>query len=158
MTWPLAPDVLWVTTANAEGDTELNAFDNALLRAGIGNLNLIKVSSVIPAGARLLESAPVITAGSLVPTVYSVHTSTVPGDTIACAVGLGFGADSHGMIFEHGSGSAESAERIVREMLAEAFARRSLELREVIVRSAEHRVERVGCTVAAVVLWWADQG
>ena len=31
------------TTAAAEGGTPLNAFDNALLAGGIGNVNLVKI-------------------------------------------------------------------------------------------------------------------
>ena len=30
------------------GNTALNSFDNALVRAGIGNYNLLKVSSILP--------------------------------------------------------------------------------------------------------------
>ncbi len=158
MSWPAPPDALWVTSGTAEGETELNAFDNALLNAGIGNLNLIRVSSVIPRGARIVDRPLALPPGTLVPAVYSVQTSDVKGDTISAAVGLGFSRDSHGMIFEHGSGSADSAERVVREMVAAAFARRELELAEVVVRTAEHRVQRVGCALAAVVLWWRDLG
>src|SRR5688500_13102541 len=36
------------TAGHSEGGTTLNAFDNALLVAGIGNINLIKVSSILP--------------------------------------------------------------------------------------------------------------
>ena len=32
----------------AEGRTPLDAFDNALLAAGIGNVNLLKISSIVP--------------------------------------------------------------------------------------------------------------
>ena len=156
--WPAAPDLLWATSGAAEGLTELNAFDNALMAAGIANLNLMKVSSVIPAGARLSEQPLVIVPGTLVPTVYSVHSSTVPGETISSAVGLGFSRTGHGMIFEHHSGSAIAAERVVREMVEEGFSRRGLDLAEVVVRAAEHTVDRVGCTVAAVVLWWRELG
>ena len=45
-------------------------------------------------------------------------------------------------------------EATVRQMIDEGFARRGLRLKEVIVRSIEHKVERIGCAVAAVVLWW----
>ena len=158
MAWPSPPDSLWVTAASAEGETELNAFDNALLQAGIGNLNLIKVSSVIPRRACIVPAPLEIAPGTLVPAVYSVNSSAVPGETISSAVGLGFSRDNHGMIFEHGSGSADAAERVVREMVAEAFARRGMDLAEVVVRTAEHRVQRVGCTVAAVILWWRELG
>src|SRR5205085_2599580 len=57
--WP-TPNRLWLAAGSSEGTTELNAFDNALLAGGIGNLNLIKVSSVVPQGAEFLQAPPVI--------------------------------------------------------------------------------------------------
>ena len=33
------PNAIWASAGAAEGDTELNAFDNALLAAQVGNLN-----------------------------------------------------------------------------------------------------------------------
>ncbi|MCC6177179.1 MAG: arginine decarboxylase, pyruvoyl-dependent [Chloroflexi bacterium] len=151
--WP-TPNRLWLTAGSAEGTTELNAFDNALLAAGIGNLNLIKVSSIVPEGAVFLDIPPAITPGSLVPTVLSVMHSDTAGDTICAALGIGVGRDSHGMIFEYHASSREVAERVVTGMVEEGFARRGLPLERVTVRVAEHRVERLGCAIAAVVLWW----
>jgi arginine decarboxylase len=151
--WP-TPNALWVTTGTGEGTTELNAFDNALLDAGIGNLNLIKVSSIVPHGAVFLDAPPTIIAGSLTPTVYSVIHSDTAGETICAAIGIGIGKDSHGMIFEYHATSREVSERVVTGMVEEGFARRGLPLERLAVHIAEHRVERVGCAVAAVVLWW----
>jgi arginine decarboxylase len=148
------PNAIWASAGAAEGETELNAFDNALLAAQVGNLNLIRVSSVLPQGATLLEVAPAITPGSLVPTVYSVHVSARPGDTVAAAVGIGIGDGSHGMIYESHGVSKHEVEASVRQMIAEGFARRGLRLKEIVVRSIEHKVERIGCAVAAVILWW----
>jgi arginine decarboxylase len=149
-----APDLLWVTGGASEGSTPLNAFDNALLAAGIGDLNLIKVSSIVPAGAKLADAPLAIEPGSLVPAVYSVVHSDTAGETICAAVGIGIGKDSHGMIFEHHASAPEVAERVVSGMVEEGFSRRGLPLERLIVRVADHRVERVGCAVAAVVLWW----
>jgi arginine decarboxylase len=148
------PNAIWASAGAAEGDTELNAFDNALLAAKVGNLNLIRVSSVLPQDALVLDEPPRITPGALVPTVYSVQVSDRPGETVAAAVGIGVAEGSHGMIFESHGASRLEVEAAVRQMLAEGFARRGLQLRKVIVRSIEHKVERVGCAVAAVVLWW----
>lgn len=148
------PERLWVTSGAAEGGTPLNAFDNALLLAKIGNYNLIKVSSIIPQGARLLEVQPDLLAGALVPAVLANITSEQPGEEISSAVGLGFGRDSHGMIMEHSCvGPVAKAEAVVRGMVEQAFARRGLELHDVVIRSCSHRVTKVGCTVAAVILW-----
>lgn len=151
--WP-TPNRLWLSSGSAEGTTPLNAFDNALLDAGIGNLNLIKVSSIVPEGAEFLEIPPQITPGSLVPCVYSIMHGDMAGETVCAALGIGIGRDSHGMIFEYHSNSREDAERVVRGMVEEGFARRGLPLERVTVTLAEHRVERLGCAVAAVVLWW----
>ena len=43
------------TAGHAEGGTALNAFDNALLAAGIGNINLIKISSILPPDVPVIE-------------------------------------------------------------------------------------------------------
>jgi arginine decarboxylase len=151
---PPIPNTAWASAGAAEGDTELNAFDNALLAARIGNFNLVRVSSVLPQGATLLAEPLPITPGSLVPTVYAAHVSSSPGATIAAAVGIGVAEDAHGMIYESHADSRLEAERAVRRMLEEGFARRRLRLNDVILCSVEHRVDRIGCAVAAVILWW----
>jgi len=148
------PNAVWASAGAAEGDTELNAFDNALLAAQVGNLNLIRVSSVLPQDATVLVQPPQITPGSLVPTVYTVQVSARPGDTVAAAVGIAVADGSHGMIYESHGTSRNEVEAAVRQMINEGFARRGLNLKEVIVRSIEHKVERIGCAVAAVVMWW----
>lgn len=153
MRWS-TPNCIWPTAGHAEGSTELNAFDNALLEAGIGNLNLIKVSSIVPAHVDLLNGRPEMEAGALVPTVYTIKVSDTPGDVVAAAVGMGLRKDGHGMIFENTGGSREAVEDTVRRMVREGFAQRGMELDELLVFSSEHIVERIGCAVAAVVLWW----
>ncbi len=153
MLWTL-PTSYWPTAGEAEGITPLNAFDNALLRAGIGNLNLVKLSSVLPAGAARLAEAPAIVAGSLVPAVYTTKTGTKPGEVVAAAVGIGRQREGHGMIYECTGHSRAAVESQVRRMVEESFAQRGYELHDFLVASAEHRVESVGCALAAVVLWW----
>src|SRR5438128_5796065 len=96
-----APDVLWVTHGEAEGDTKLNAFDNALIAAGIGHWNLVKVTSVAPQTASFTDVPLEIEAGSVVPAVLTSAQSDRPGELITACVGIGLGAGSHGMIMEH---------------------------------------------------------
>ncbi|MEI7832340.1 MAG: arginine decarboxylase, pyruvoyl-dependent [bacterium] len=154
MRWA-TPNCIWPTAGDAEGLTELNAFDNALLKAGIGNLNLIKLSSIVPADIVMLDHRPDdIIEGDLTPTVYTVKISDTPGDVVAAAVGIGLRKDGHGMIFENTGGSREAVEDTVRRMVREGFAQRGMELDELLVFSSEHKVERIGCALAAVVLWW----
>src|SRR5436190_19019056 len=89
------------TAGHAEGGTTLNAFDNALLAAGIGNINLIKISSVLPPEVPVID-LPKIKLGALIPTAYAAMTSESPGETIAAAVGYALPGDppTHGLIIE----------------------------------------------------------
>ena len=42
-----------IVSGSSEGPTELNAFDNALYEAEIGDVNLIKVSSMLEANTKV---------------------------------------------------------------------------------------------------------
>src|SRR5438552_14814591 len=143
-----------VTAGHAEGGTTLNAFDNALLAAGIGNINLIKVSSILPPEVPVIE-LPKIKPGALVPTAYAAMTSDVPGETVAAAVGYAVSDDpaKNGVIMEfHGVTTRERAETAVRAMLDEAFRVRGETIHEMRVFVAEHTVDRIGCALAAITL------
>jgi arginine decarboxylase len=137
----------------AEGGTELNAFDNALLSAGIGDVNLIKVSSIVPPHVTFSDSVPELPKGAFVPVVYAERASTTPGETIAVAVGAGRAPDGFGVVMEASGKSKAEVEAEVREKIEEAFRVRSLELTEVRIVATEHRVERCGCVVAACVFF-----
>jgi arginine decarboxylase len=142
----------------AEGGTALNAFDNALLAAGIGNVNLVRVSSIVPPDVDIVD-LPSIKPGALVPTAYAAITSETPGETIAAAVGYALPEDRTraGVIMEyHGRTDRATAERAIRAMLAEALQVRGQRIRELEVFAVEHRVRQVGCAVAAVALLSED--
>jgi arginine decarboxylase len=142
------------TAGSAEGGTALNAFDNALLAAGIGNVNLVRVSSIVPPDVDIVD-LPAIKPGAIVPTAYAAMTSETPGETIAAAVGYALPEDrtKAGVIMEyHERADRAAAERAVRAMLAEAFAVRGERIRELRVVAAEHRVKKIGCALAATAL------
>jgi len=142
------------TAGHAEGGTALNAFDNALLAAGIGNINLLKVSSILPPEVPVVE-LPKIKPGALVPTAYAAITSETPGETVAAAVGYAVPDDpaKNGVIMEfHGVASRDEAERQILAMLDEAFRVRGETIAEQRVVAVEHRVERIGCALAALTL------
>ena len=120
----------------------------------IGNVNLVKVSSIVPPDVDIVD-LPHIKPGAIVPTAYAAMTSETPGETIAAAVGYALPQDrtKAGVIMEyHGRGDRASAEAAVRGMLAEALAVRGERIREVRVVAAEHRVRKAGCAVAAIPL------
>lgn len=155
--WEL-PKAVSLVAGAGEGRTELNAFDRALMDAGIANLNFIRVTSIFPPGARLIP-LPRLFPGMLTPAVYASIISHTPGERIAAALGIGVSRESYGVIMEHShTGTGENAEAIVRRMIDEAFAQRDLRLDDVHVAVTEHLVERVGCAVAVALLWPGADG
>jgi arginine decarboxylase len=142
------------TAGHAEGGTVLNAFDNALLAAGIGNINLLKVSSILPPEVPVVD-LPKIKPGALVPTAYAAIMSETPGETIAAAIGYAVPDDpaKNGVIMEfHGVASQDEAARQIRAMLEEAFRVRGDTIVDSRIVAIEHRVERIGCALAAITL------
>lgn len=139
----------------AEGGSRLNAFDHALLASGIGNLNLVRVSSILPPHAVEVERLD-IPPGALTPTAYGTITSEMEGEIISAAIGVGVGeTNQYGIIMEFSGrcGGQEAQER-VRAMVEEAFKTRERRLERLLVRVVEHRVRRIGCAFAAVALWY----
>src|SRR5262245_11897101 len=142
------------TVGHAEGGTPLNAFDNALLAAGIGNINLVKISSI------LLPDVPVVDLpqpkpGPLTPPAPGASSGDRPGEPPAAAVGSAVPDDpaKNGVIMEfHGHGTRAEPEQAIQAMLEEAFRVRGEPIREMKVVAVEHTVERIGCALAAMTL------
>lgn len=148
------PKKYFVTAASAEGETELTAFDGALLKARVGNTNLLRVSSILPPGCEFQPDL-VIPAGSLLPIAYGSIVSDQPGEIISAAVAVGIKHNSFGVIMEFsGKCRKEEAEAKVTSMVKEAFRIRELELEEIKTACTEHQVQKIGCAFAAVPLWY----
>jgi arginine decarboxylase len=145
------PRLLHLAQGCAEGLTPLTAFDNALREAGIDNLNLIKVSSIVPKGA-CFGPRPDLPVGTLVPTVYTHVVSNLPGEIISAVIAAGVGAEGGVLMEYHHKGPADDAQRVAQAMVEEGFARRGWRLDDVHFASSEHKVDRLGSAVAAVLL------
>ena len=81
-----------IVSGNSEGPTELNAFDNALYEAEIGDVNLIKVSSMLEANTKV-EKLPKLKAGSMVNCVLSSLTSKNKGDELVACIAVAIGEE-----------------------------------------------------------------
>jgi arginine decarboxylase len=149
------PDKYFLVSGYAEGPTLLNAFDNALIEAGIGNTNLIRISSILPPAA--VEIAPIVLPyGSLVPIAYSYESSDKPGTLISAAVACGVPDDPSlpGVIMEHHLfGDEKFCRDVVSAQVEAAFAKRNYKLAKLQVISASRVVEKIGAAFAGVVLW-----
>lgn len=144
-------------TGAAEGFSPLNAFDGALLAAGIGNVNVVKMSSIIPPASVKVEVAAFeLPPGSLVPTAYAAMDSDIPGSWICAAVAAAYPQDKAkpALIMEyHAHGHAADAEEVVKKMVVAGMEVRGWKIAHVDCASIDHHVKKIGACLAAVVLW-----
>lgn len=157
MLFPI-PKNYFLCSGASDGYTPLNAFDNCLLKAGVGNTNLIKMSSILPPGA--VEVKPIaLELGSFVPLAYAHISSVTPQEIICAAVAVAIPEDPalNGVIMEYSArGRAEDVERIVVSMAEEAMRVRGFAVKEIKSISAEHEVDKVGAAFAGLVLCNAE--
>ena len=140
-----------ITSGKSEGPSKLNAFDNALLDAGIGDVNLIKVSSIIPADSEFVE-LPFLKPGDMINCVLAHATSKQKGDIITAVISVAI-SDDFGCVVEHSEINKDPEE--VRKhavfMVNEMMKIRNMEIKEIIIEEKSHVVENQGSVVAAIV-------
>ena len=140
-----------IVSGKAEGPTKLNSFDNALLEARIGDVNLIKVSSMLEKGTEL-ELLPKLKAGAMVNCVLATVTSQNKGDLISSAIAIAIG-NNLGCVVEN-SGINKSPEEVklkAEEMVKYMMAKRNEKINELIVEEVNHTVEEIGTVVSSLI-------
>jgi arginine decarboxylase len=134
---------------------ELVSFDRALRQAGFADYNLLRVSSILPAGVAPRPRVEV-PKGSLLPVAYGVFSSDAAERTIAAAVSLAFPTDPHavGVIMEaEGYMTEREAHEMVAAMAEEAMEDRNLKIARLEVIAVEAQVELYTTVFAGVALW-----
>lgn len=141
----------------------LPSFDRALLEAGVGNYNLVRLSSILPAEHVWVQPQDIashIKEGSLLPTAYSTISSDVLGETIVSTIGVGLPVDkSHvGVIMEYSTKNVTEAEALktLENMIREAFEVREWELENMVTTSISAKVEEADTkytTFACIAEW-----
>ena len=140
-----------IVSGKDEGPTKLNAFDNALSNAGIGDVNLIKVSSMLASNTQICE-LPKLKAGAMVNCVLSSLTSDNKGDELIACVAVAIG-DELGCVVE-ANGTNQNPEDIKSEaieMVKYMMDKRNVKIKELIVEEAHHTVKEIGSAIAAVI-------
>ena len=149
------PTQYFLVSGASDGYTALNAFDAALLQAGIGNTNIVKMSSIVPPHCERISPIS-LPPGALVPAAYACITSDVPGEIISAGVAIALPEDENqnGLIMEYSAkGEGRKIEETVRNMAVEGMKLRGWKIKDLQAVVSEYRVKRIGATLAAVVLW-----
>ena len=149
------PTRYFLASGASDGYTPLNAFDGALLKAGIGNTNIIKMSSIVPPHCKLVAPIP-LPPGALVPAAYAALTSDVPGEIISAGIAVALPEDENqnGLIMEYSAkGKQRKIEETVRNMAVEGMKVRGWKIKDLKSIVIEHKIKKIGAALAAVVLW-----
>ena len=139
------------------GNTLLTSFDSALLNSGIANYNLVKISSILPAGSTECDFVP-LKDGSILHTAYASLTSNQESATISAVVGVAIPQDDSkvGVIMEYSAYcSKQEAIAQVDLMLKEAMKNRGYLIKEIKMAASETCVSQNGyCTAFASLSIW----
>lgn len=132
--------------------SKLNAFDRALLEAGIGNCNLVPVSSIIPGGAEECEVCE-IPAGSIV-FVVMARMDGSGGEELAAGIAWAWERGRRfGLVVEaHDNMSSQKLKKMLDERLMEMAEARGVELVDVKYKIEGLRVPEgyYGSVIAAL--------
>ncbi|MHB1645951.1 MAG: arginine decarboxylase, pyruvoyl-dependent [Candidatus Acididesulfobacter diazotrophicus] len=152
------PDIYTMVSGDSEGISKLNAFDIAILNAGVGNTNLIKLSSILPPNTKFVSKIN-YNRGSLVPIAYGSIVSDKKNEIIAASVAIAITEeDGFGVIMEYsGICSADEAKAIVSKMAEDAIKYRKMVLKEIKSIAIEHKVENIGCAFCGVPMWYSEK-
>jgi len=149
------PDRYFMTSGFGRGDTQLVAFDDALINAGVADLNLMKLSSIVAPGCIRIQPVKII-PGSFVGVAYAHNIGTHTGERISSAIAIGHPKDKRraSLIMEYSSSMpAFETEAVVKQMVIEGLKNRKLEIEHIESISVECVVDKISyaATFAAVV-------
>ena len=149
------PFVIELAATTAGGPTPLAAFDHALRRIGVGDVNLVRLSSVIPPRSIVAQRDRVHTEhawGDRLYCVYAMAEAKVPGTTASAGIAWAFRQDGSdaGLFVEQEGDSPEEVEWALTATLEHMIAGRNIDFGPI-----ESRIVSATCTdepVCALVL------
>jgi arginine decarboxylase len=150
----LIPSKFFITSSCAISEISgLNAFDRALIEAGIGEQNLISVSSVIPIGAEHIDRCS-MPMGAITHCVLAQMRGT-EGEMISAGIAYAFRKDGKGGYVAEGHlhGSKESLKEDLQWKMEEMARIRNIELGVIgfAMEELEIPMDNYGCCVAGLV-------
>ncbi len=130
----MLPRMYTVVSGSATGPTEVSAFDAALADAGVADLNIVPVSSILPPDAVRLPEPPEMTPGT---TVHAVLAKAVGEKRVAAAVAIAYLEEGYGVISERTGPDAGTAEELALEDVEAMAETRNSDIIEVEIESTE---------------------
>ena len=133
------PKKFFVTSGKAASRvSDLNAFDEALLNAGIGEQNLVYVSSILPIGVKQARR-PELPMGAVTHCVLAQQRGG-EGEMISAGIAWGFRDDGYGGYVAEGhmNGTGRALHEVLEWKMAEMA-----KLRGVKFKSIDYKIEEL---------------
>ncbi|MCX8174119.1 MAG: pyruvoyl-dependent arginine decarboxylase [Thermoplasmata archaeon] len=148
------PTKFFVTSGKAISKvSDLNAFDLALLRAGIGEQNLVSVSSILPVGIKQVEKRT-LPMGAITYCVLAQQRGG-EGEMISAGIAYAFRKDGLGGYVAEGHmhGTQKSLKEVLRWKMEEMAKLRGVELEKINFKAEELAIpmDHYGVCLAACV-------
>jgi arginine decarboxylase len=148
------PTRFFVTSGKALSPvSELNAFDKALIDAGIGEQNLVLVSSILPVGIKQVEKKK-LPQGAITFAVIAKQSGN-EGEMISAGIAYAFRKDGHGGYVAEGHlhGPQKNLKEYLQWKMIEMAKLRNVELQEIRFKTEELSIpmDNYGVCLAALV-------
>jgi len=137
--------------------SKLNAFDKALMAAGIAQCNIVPVSSILPKKAKQISPIE-IEPGSITFAVLA-RAEGDEGETVSAGLGWALctnqdGEDAYGIVVEeHGFNSEKEAKNLIELKLKEATDSRKMKIKKQDIKTASIKVleDHYGSAIVALI-------
>ncbi|MHA2407459.1 MAG: pyruvoyl-dependent arginine decarboxylase [Candidatus Ranarchaeia archaeon] len=139
------PTKVSIVSGVGDSHSEIAAFDAALVNAGIGDVSLIKLTSILPSEVVISNEAPEFLPGSNIPAIYTSFVSSNSLDLIAAAIVIQPTEGGPHLVAEVSGRSmnANQAEKEANEIVGMMARNRSLRItKNPICKSIEHQVKK----------------
>ena len=147
-----SPKEALLVTSIGRGSSKLNAFDTALVGAQIGDVSLIKVTSILPPDIQF-TSHNNFDYGMSIPAIYSMFVSNKIDEVISATIGYIRTKNGPTLVAESaGELDLKSQISVVEQYLREMVEIRHLEaLRAPIIKGIESKVIPFTCVFAGII-------
>lgn len=148
------PTKFFVTSGEAISTvSDLNAFDQALLKAGIGELNIVPVSSILPVGVKQVDRRR-LPMGAITYCVLAQQRGN-EGELISAGIAYAFREDGQGGYVAEGHlhGTQKSLKEVLQWKMEEMAKLRHVELKKIYYKTEELTIpmDHYGACLAALV-------
>jgi arginine decarboxylase len=149
-----------ITAGIGSGPTELAAFDDALVKTGVANYNLIQLSSMIPPKAELEEidkAAPPGEWGDRLYVVVAQERTSIPNEEAWAGIGwVQQKKTSKGMFVEHHGASQAQVKRDINDTMKALVESRNEEFGPIQMRLAGTKCSHKPVCALAVAVYEPD--